>query len=151
MTEITESKITEYAENNLFKGRTTGYSKSEARVTLGDENDTPRCRHSVTSHDGWARLQCSRKGKYEEAGYWWCGTHAPSKVLEKRAESRRKMDAKYDLQSARFKIQRLAFRVADKGIDVLHQRASFDELMEAVGEYANALEERDKLKEAIDD
>jgi hypothetical protein len=49
---------------------------------------TERCAAKVW-HE-YHQSPCSSRGKYEEDGRWWCGTHAPSKVKARDAERARK-------------------------------------------------------------
>jgi hypothetical protein len=37
-------------------------------------------------HNEYSTYSCSRSGTYEEAGSWWCASHAPSRVAGRKAK-----------------------------------------------------------------
>ena len=56
---------------------------------------------------GFHSYQCSKSGKIERDGRWYCGTHDPVRIKEKREESARKW-------SERFRAQRSASEQREK-------------------------------------
>ena len=68
--------------------------------------------------------QCSKSGKIERDGRWYCGTHDPVRIKEKREESTRKW-------SERFRAQRSASEQREKDEAEQKRRADlFPELLE---------------------
>ena len=91
--------------------------------------ETHRCTGRLWNDYDMRGYQCSKSGKYEEEGKWWCGTHAPSKVKARHE----KQAAKYDAESKEREANRLkvrnrikaeAMREAAKAIEKLHDGLS---------------------------
>lgn len=60
------------------------------------------CRANVASNYRFVTFhQCLNRGKIEEGGYLWCGTHAPSRVAERQRRATERYDAKW---AARIKV-----------------------------------------------
>ena len=72
-----------------------------------------RCSKSVWDKSGWHTYQCNRKAKVFVDGIGYCTQHSPEKVVERKAEEKRKRkinDATSDIKWAH---QRLGRLVAD--------------------------------------
>jgi hypothetical protein len=99
-------------------------------------SETHRCSGQVQDTGGWGRFySCDRKGSIQEAGKWWCKTHAPSAVQAREDASRAKRLAKeaayridWDRRAAKDKIVEVARKV-------FRQEATHAELEGAVAEY----------------
>lgn len=54
-----------------------------------------QCAERVYPAHSFRSYPCSVPAKYQEAGSWWCGHHAPSKVAEKRRKQAEKARAEH--------------------------------------------------------
>lgn len=100
--------------------------------------DIKRCRASVsyTLGSGWARSsQCTRKGAVEEDGMLWRKQHAPSAAKKRRDDSSARWKAESEHQSRVWEAKSLHRQIAQKAIDYFQQRATFEELEQAVSAY----------------
>jgi hypothetical protein len=83
-----------------------------------------------TAFDGRASYSCSRHGKYEERGKWWCKTHLPSEVKARREARAEKWQADWHaernrLDSAEAEAQRRASALTEQlGLTVSIQAAT---------------------------
>jgi hypothetical protein len=64
-----------------------------------------------------AFLPCCRNGALKEGGKWWCASHAPSRVVQRRAitearweEKRKKEDRRYAIDDQRRRVVAAAKR-----------------------------------------
>jgi len=78
-------------------------------------NDEQCCKRVWNSAMGG--YQCSKRGRFEEDGNRYCGTHLPSKVQARRAERTAQWQAKWDEDRNRAQLARLSSE-ACKGLDV---------------------------------
>ena len=51
-----------------------------------------RCEEKVYNASVFRSLQCSRNGKYQENGKWYCKQHLPSEVKKRRAAEKTRRD-----------------------------------------------------------
>lgn len=76
--------------------------------------------------EGFHSHQCSKSGKIERDGKWYCGTHDPVRIKEKREERDRKW-------SEKFRAQRSAREQREKDEAEQKRRSDlFPELLEAL-------------------
>jgi len=55
-----------------------------------------RCEATVSDQTGWHRLRCSRKGRVERDGHWYCKVHDPEYIKAKDEERTKKYNAKWN-------------------------------------------------------
>ena len=84
------------------------------------------------SHRFW---DCSKTGKLNEDGKWWCGIHAPSAVAARRA----KQDAKWKSYSAA-RDKRYAIEAAGRRVIAAAIAGNPSEIQQAVNHYRNLTE-----------
>jgi hypothetical protein len=77
------------------------------------------------SDGNWSSThQCERKGKYEEGGYLWCGTHKPSIVAERKAAREAKWRAEWDAKDAESRRQEAERKLKDAALDAIRKIAA---------------------------
>ncbi len=64
----------------------------------------PGCVEKVWDDGRWRHVPCGNKGKYEENGKHYCGTHAPSRIEARRVA---RGPARYELEIAARNKERL--------------------------------------------
>lgn len=86
-----------------------------------NDKDRPEetCEARVTEPGGWHAHTCGRRAKINEWGQWWCGTHAPSKV----AERRQKSDEKWRAKQKSTPLARAAARITELEAEITQLRA----------------------------
>ena len=95
---------------------------------------TQGCSKKVWS--GYGQYDCSRAGKIEEGGKWYCATHAPSKVAARAAVRNAEWDRKNNARNRTFRANDLRYEIAaellklDSGSIPLAIRNQVDELRE---------------------
>ncbi len=73
------------------------------------EKVKPRCEGETYDPSGWGHhYRCSRNGKLEENGKWWCKQHAPSSVKARGEASAARWKAEHQKRMAPYEeIKRL--------------------------------------------
>lgn len=130
----------------LFSGDT--YLGSTIRPVRKDQKGIFQCRGK--RYGGYRFSQCYNKGKYEEAGYWWCGHHAPTRVLRRHVTRHWNYEDKWKARTERVeaseKRQEAREKVLQTARDCLNQKASYDDLMIVTERLVVLEEKRDAQK-----
>ena len=81
--------------------------------------------HYIGSHP------CNKTARYEHSGNWYCKTHHPPTVEEKRRAHAAKWEAKFDAERAQRAQQHR------EHAEMQRKSAAYDELLEALNDIAN--------------
>lgn len=113
--------------------RTYGWGRFKGTPYM-DDGKTPRCAGYVNRETGLRAIggdtQCAKPGKYletdrsDDRGYWWCGTHAPSKVGARYTKTEELRLAAREAQRRDARIRDAAYVMLEALEAVVHDRPS---------------------------
>ena len=100
----------------------------------------------------WITKQCSRNGKVERDGKWYCTQHDPVEVKKRRDKSYRELCAKLDSEEAQRKFEKSAIAACTGMTDPAAEIAAKDaEIARLRHELADAIDVANALRTALND
>lgn len=109
---------------------------------------TQGCSKRVWNDESYDYFQCSFKGKVERDGKWYCGTHDPEAVVERRKKRGEKWAAENE-ESSRIYRRRAAEQAFCAGVQ-LPEGVTLKDMLETFrrGTYRTCFDMVDKFEEA---